>query len=377
MLGRVAKEINFLLSAINSGLNLLIVLLVGRYLPVSDYASFGAGLIYGGVLVVFIAFGNDTILARDYLKNQSSATVVVTTRALLMLAFGAIVLYLTSFPVMVGSVYLATTALQSRFYFEGRQAQGAYNVIGLFEKLSILGFLILFGGREGSQAVWIFVTLLVFRVGVSIAICAWIISVEGFPSGSSSWFETVRENFRNAVAFTIQFALMQIPAVYLVRTVSNDELAAFTATSQLGAGLLALVTQYQRPRIFLYLERNVSMRTEVSRSVLVVSLALLFLVSAASYVDRVFPLIDWKMLSIFAFQAVIFSILHPFELRRFAVASVSPWALYLSAAFAALTAVYLASQIGFSAVPVGALTCQILVFLFCRMWVSPVRRALE
>ncbi len=371
------KELNFFLSALNSGLNLLIILLIGRELPVEAYAEFGSGLIYGGVLVIFIAFGNDTILAREFLKDSTSAPVIVALRLAFVSFFCALVVAVSSFAVMVGAFYLAATALQNRFYFEAQQLQGAYNLIGLFEKVLIIALVMWLGADPSSDAFVIVLVLFVCRAVVSFSCSLWIFMRERFPVLLKSAQLMILDNSRNAMAFTIQFALMQLPLVYLAQVAGHQELASFTATAQLGAGLLAVVTQYQRPRIFLYLQGVINIRDEVLRSFVVVLLAIGLLALSYPLLVSVFPLVDLELLVLFGVQGVAFAILHPFELRRFSLGPIPLLLLCVSALAAAFVTGLLALMIGFIAVPIGALLSQIISFRVCKMWVVPSNASIE
>jgi O-antigen/teichoic acid export membrane protein len=364
------KQVNFLFSAVNSGLNLFVVLVLGRLVPVADYAAFGAGIVYGGLLVVFVAFGNDTLLARRCLEQPQSASVASIARGVLVLAFALCLAVAFPLSTVVGGVYLASTALQQRFYFEARERQGTFNVLGLAEKILMLAAVFVLTRQYPDDSDYVFWMLLFVRLGGGLLLSSWVISREGLPGTRAGYVAAVGEQLGNGAAFTLQFALMQAAAIVLTRIEPESSLAAFTATSQIGAGLLAVVTQFQRPRIFRYLSGEAAIRREVGLSLAVTVGALGAVLAAKGVISTVFPLVDWMLLAVFALQAVVFSLIHPFELRAFATGNVPAWTLLTSAVIAGSASLAAAGYVGFSAVPVGAMLGQILVFCLCRMWVA-------
>lgn len=362
---------NFGASAANSGLNLVLVLLVARIVPMQWFADFTAGMVYGGPFAVLLAFGNDTILARTFATRPGFGRLVASVRIAAFLPVLAVVTFVHSVSAGAGFALVTGAALQQRFFFEARNDQITINFVGIAEKLvSLVGVLycarpayamhleiLLWSIISAKTCAGVLVTLFIIikdrtEIGRGVLIDGFVLCVGALP-------------------FLYGYVATQLPALLLVGNTSSRLVADFGTASQVGAGLVAILTLWQRPAVHRYIRNDVSIRRELVFSVtLAATAALIVYVGVALYGNHFKLLSEWSVVYGFILLALVVAVLHPFEIRGFASGRISGRGLSVSALSVLLVAVPLSNIVGFWAVPLAMIQYQLVIFLYHRLWMT-------
>lgn len=364
------RLVNFSASVANSGFNLLLVLLIAKVVPTQDYAQFTAGLVYGGPFAVLLAFGNDTMLAKAFLVRPRSAHLVALARVLVFLPILAVILYRQSVPAAAGFALVAGTAVQQRFYFEATNKQLTVNAIGLVEKvLSIAGVLFLSRASGGGHGEVLFWPVIVAKLLSGLPVSAALIMGGGSAAIAR---ENLREGvllIRSSLPFLLGYVATQAPALWLVGNAASIVVADFGTASQVGAGLVAGLTLWQRPAVLRYLRNEVSIRRELVLSVALALAGVLVVYLGVILYGEHFKLLPGRsVIHGFTALALVTAVLHPFEVRGYACGRIPPRELVVAALVVLATAVATGRIMGFWAVPLAMALYQLVIFLRCRLW---------
>jgi hypothetical protein len=362
------RLLNFSASVANSGLNLLLVLIIARTAHTQVFADFTAGVVYGGPFAVLLAFGNDTILGRTFSHRPGFAGLVSSVRICAFAIALALILFLHSLPAAAGCAYVAGAAVQQRFYFEARNNQIVVNSVGIAEKFaSIAG--VLFWSRSGDSGWdlvfwWIVLTKLCTGVFVSIPII-----IKDKKVFSRDIFLDSIQLCIGALPFLLGYVAIQSPALLLVHSASAAAVADFGTASQVGSGLVAALTLWQRPAVYRYIRNEISIRRElVFSTALASSAALIVYVGIIEFGANFKLLPEGSVIHGFILLALVTAVLHPFEVRGYANGRIGGRGLALAAVIVMLVAVPLIRVCGLWAVPLTAIQYQLVVFLYHRLW---------
>jgi hypothetical protein len=355
---------------LNSGLNLLLVLFIARAVPTEIFADLSVGIIYGGPFSILLAFGNDTILAKRAVFLPGFSRVVATLRVVVFAPVLAVVAMCLSVPAAAGFAIVAGASIQQRFHFEATTNQFRINAIGMGEKaLSLAGMYWWMHLSDASRPEGMMWWIIIVKCGTGILV-SWPIMYQNANVGWGG-IRDVYQLCVGAVPFLLGNIATQSPALISASSASQEVLADFGMASQIGSGLLACLTLWQRPAVLKYIRNEISIRRELMLSMSLCLAAIgIVCVGVVLYGVQFKLLPAWSVVYGFMILSIVTSVLHPMEVRGYATGKISGRGLISAAATVVLIALPVSSAIGLWAVPLAMAQYQVAVFLYHRLWKS-------
>ena len=218
---------------LNLGINLIIVILLARWLGALVLGQYALAVSISGIVFGIVNFGLQGILTREVAKNKENASVYLSNalgiRLLISIPIGIMLSYVVALGlgfsietlrlIFLGSVFVGVSSIITLFYaiFQAtHKFEDQFILSALYKITSLIGCYVLLENDYGLDSIFILfaalqsIIAILAAVKTSKTICAVRLSVDaGF------WRVFIRESFPLSLAGTAEFINLKSDAIIL------------------------------------------------------------------------------------------------------------------------------------------------------------------